>query len=130
MNPLRVTGRILPISDATKARNPELFRRPQATPSMGAVGAKEHKPTTGPALVADLSARPTGASGMGSVLVTITAYRNRWCDADNSANGYKKLQDSISRSLQIDDGSERIRFEYSQVRTDGPEGTCVRIAWL
>lgn len=96
---------------------------------LGAVGAKEHKPQPRTALVKDVSPGSSRTVGLG-VVVTIIACRNTVCDADNSRAGYKPLQDAISRSLAIDDGSERIRFEYGQVVSASSEGTIVRIEWL
>lgn len=62
------------------------------------------------------------------VCVTIIALRNRKIDDDNLSSGAKALRDSIALTLGIDDGSDRIRWEYGSVRTDGPEEIIVRIA--
>lgn len=96
---------------------------------LGAVGAEKHKPQPWSALEQDVSRGQSGSRGLGCV-VTIVAVRNTVCDADNSRAGYKPLQDAISRSLAIDDGSDRIRFDYGQVVSAGQEGTIVRIEWL
>ena len=122
MKPIIVTGRVLPISEATKARNPELY-------GLGAVGAEKPKPAPRRALVQNIPRRPE-SQGRLACLVTIVAYRNVLLDRDNSAAGYKPLQDSIAASLCVDDGASNIKFTYDQVKTEGAEGTSVRIEWV
>ena len=128
--PLKVTGRVLPISAATRKRNPQLYGPVQAAnPALDSMATKIHQPTARPALEQNLSRGQSSPCRLECV-VEIIALRNAVCDADNSRNGYKPLQDAIAASLYIDDGSERIRWEYGQCHTAGPEGTIVRIAWV
>lgn len=116
----------------TREQLAEILRKPAVAalnPHLGAVASQVHKPTARPALEQDVSRGQSGSRGL-AVVVTIIAVRNVPCDPDNSRNGYKPLQDSIARSLSIDDGSDRIRFEYGQVVSAGAEGSIVRIEWL
>src|SRR6187397_438108 len=116
----------------SRAQLADILKRPgirEANPDLGAVATQKHKPTPRPTLVQDAARGQSRESSLG-VVVSIVAVRNARCDEDNSRNGYKPLQDAIARTLNIDDGSERIRFEYGQMQTQGPEGTIVRIAWL
>lgn len=64
------------------------------------------------------------------VCVTIIAFRHRLLDDDNNSASVKHLRDLVSRSLDTDDGSECIRWEYGQHQTTGAEGTLVRICWI
>lgn len=64
------------------------------------------------------------------VVVSLVVFRRVALDDDNLSGGCKWLRDAIARSLGIDDGDRRIRFEYSQVVTAGREGTAVRIQRL
>lgn len=64
------------------------------------------------------------------VSVSLIAFRRRILDGDNLVAGFKHLRDVISRNLGVDDADPRIRWEYSQCRTDGREGTIVVIQRL
>ena len=110
----------------------EILQRPgmrKANPALGTVAPKVYQPPPRPALERNLSGGSGREESLG-VVVSIIAVRNKACDADNSRNGYKPLQDAIAQSLAIDDGSERIRFDYGQIQSAGPEGTIVRISWI
>lgn len=115
---IKVTGRILPISEATKARNPDLF----AVGPVESAKRKQNPPTT---LVCDFPPEQTGAL---RISVCITGYRRRLLDDDNFAAGAKPLRDAIARELGIDDGDSRIKFEYHQIKTQFDEGTAVKIS--
>jgi hypothetical protein len=104
--------------------NPHLF--PGA---VGAVGAAERKPDPRPALDRK-PARGHKSKGAVAVVVSIITCRHRELDSDNHVAGCKALRDAIARSLAIDDGSDRVRWEYGQSHTAGTEGTIVRIEWL
>lgn len=62
--------------------------------------------------------------------VTIIRFGHKLLDDDNLSASYKSLRDGIARSLAIDDGDHRIRFEYGQVETRGKTGTIVRMERL
>jgi hypothetical protein len=47
-------------------------------------------------------------------VVTLTRIGSRRMDSDNLANGFKGVRDAIAHELRIDDGDERITFEYKQ----------------
>lgn len=100
-----------------------------ASVAMGGLAAEQHQPKARPALEQDLPRRPSGKGSLG-IVVSIIAVRNRFQDADNSRAGYKPLQDAIAATLAVDDGSEAIRFEYSQHVSAGSEGTIVNIEWV
>ena len=115
----------------TREQLAEILRRPAVAalnPHLGAVASPEHsKPA--PTLERDLPPKQSSQGGMG-VRVTIIGLRRRKLDDDNFAAGAKPLRDAIAKSLLIDDGSDRIRFEYGQVVSAGAEGSIVRIEWL
>lgn len=54
------------------------------------------------------------------------AMRKRVLDDDNLTGGFKALRDAIARSLGVDDGDNRIRWECRQVRSE-TTGTVVVI---
>ncbi len=96
-----------------------------------AVGAVESPKHTKPAsaLVRHAPPKQSGKVGLG-IVVTIIGLRHRPLDSDNFISGAKPLRDAIAESLGIDDGSERIRFEYAQAHTTGEQGTIVKIELL
>lgn len=120
--PITITGRVIQPNETVRKLNPHLF-------GLGAVGGATGKPSPGPALDQNPKTFPKRKGRMACV-VTLVACRHRLCDSDSNAISFKPLQDAIARSLAIDDGSERIRFEYSQAHTTAAEGTIVRIAWV
>lgn len=58
-------------------------------------------------------------------VVSIVVFRKRLLDDDNSVGSVKHLRDIIARHIGLDDGDERLKWQYSQVRTDGEPGTLV-----
>lgn len=109
----------LPISEATRARNPALF---------GAVGAVSDQVTESDQIPA-LDHRPKARSGSARSLVTvhIISVRRKLLDSDNCQAGAKGLRDAIAQSLGLDDNSPAIEWEYSQAKTSGRQGTIVHI---
>lgn len=61
------------------------------------------------------------------VVVSFVCFRVRPCDDDNLQFGCKWLRDAIANSLRIDDGDKRFKWQYQQLKTDGPEGVVVTI---
>lgn len=49
-------------------------------------------------------------------VVTLTRIAPRKLDDDNLASGFKALRDGIADRLGVDDGDERVRFQYRQER--------------
>lgn len=108
-----------------RKRNPQVFGS-----AVGAVATRVGEQGQVAALVKDPPRQPRRKGGL-AVVVTIIACRNRLCDDDNSGmGGGKALRDAIARSLAIDDGSPRIRFEYAQAHTTGTEGCIVKLEHL
>ena len=64
------------------------------------------------------------------VRVTLVTLRRRVCDDDNNVSAIKPLRDSIARSIGLDDGDPRIKFEYGAARTEGQPGVMVKIEQL
>jgi len=60
--------------------------------------------------------------------IKIISIRKREADLDNIISGAKPLRDSVARSLAIDDGDPRIRWEYDTIITSGAIGTQVLIS--
>lgn len=109
------------VSESVRRRNPHLYGG-----AVGAVEARAAKPTTVQAL--DGSKRQRKKSkGRVEVVVTLICCRRRIGDDDSIAASCKPLRDAIANSLGLDDGDARIRFEYSQCRTDGQQGVMVKI---
>jgi hypothetical protein len=61
------------------------------------------------------------------ILVEIIRFGRKELDYDNYVAGAKPLRDSIATSLGVDDADKRIRWQYSQIVTEGSIGTLVRI---
>lgn len=114
----KVSGRKLTFSNDTIKRNPDLFRVAER------VDAGKREPNPVPALVKDAPAKQ--ASGC-RVVVRIVSFTGRPLDSDNHQAGCKHLRDTIARTLGIDDGDERIKFEYAQVESLNQKGTLVLI---
>jgi len=68
--------------------------------------------------------------GTRGVVISFVCFRSRPCDDDNLQFGCKWLRDAIANSLGIDDGDKRLRWQYQQLKTDGPEGVSVTIQTL
>jgi len=62
-----------------------------------------------------------------AIVVTILSFRRRVLDDDNLPSAFKGLRDAIAKSIGVDDGDRRYRWEYRQVETLGQEGTLVTI---
>lgn len=110
----------LPISDATKRRNPHLF-------GMGAVVSDSPKRAPLQALVKGVQ-KPAGSEAGVQVRITLVAYRRRLLD-DHDAVAYacKPLADEIAERLGVDDNDKRLVWEYHQIKTSGSTGTAVKI---
>lgn len=119
MKDLKVTGRILPLSDAFKKRNPGLF-------AVGGVVSPERECNPRPAL-AGRSPIQKGGTAKLAIVVCLVAFRRRLLDDDNLTAGFKPLRDAIAATLRIDDGDKRIRFECHQIKTSGRQGTVVMV---
>lgn len=49
-------------------------------------------------------------------IVTFTRHSCSVLDSDNLAGAFKHVRDQLAKELGIDDGSDKIRFEYKQER--------------
>lgn len=61
------------------------------------------------------------------IIVVLCRFGHRLLDDDNLSGSFKGLRDSIARSIGVDDGDKRFRWECRQVETTGTEGTLVTI---
>ena len=61
------------------------------------------------------------------VVVTLLRFGRNCLDSDNLAFAFKGLRDAVSKSLGIDDGDRRVRWQYGQVETRGKTGCVVKI---
>lgn len=94
----------------------------------GRVQNPERKPASLPALVTRPQIR-RGGKGRVVLVVQIIALRHRYADDDNiGPAGAKSLRDAIARSIGVDDGDPRIKWEYGVMQTIGPEQTIVKIS--
>lgn len=64
------------------------------------------------------------------VVVSIISLRRRTLDDDNWIGGCKHLRDAIAASLGVDDGDNRIRWQYLQIKSAGRPATIVIIERL
>jgi hypothetical protein len=71
--------------------------------------------------------RPARLVAGAEVTVTLVAHLARRLDTDNLAHALKPLRDAIAGTLEVDDGDERLRWEYGQVETRGREGVTVKV---
>lgn len=46
--------------------------------------------------------------------ITFTRFACNLMDSDNLAGAFKHVRDQLAKEIGIDDGSEKIRFEYKQ----------------
>jgi len=49
-------------------------------------------------------------------MITFTRYSCRLLDNDNLAGAFKHVRDELARQIGIDDGDERVKYRYEQVR--------------
>lgn len=68
--------------------------------------------------------------GVGACIVSLLVQTRRLMDRDNLVASIKPLQDAIARSLGIDDGSERVIWQYSQAETKGQQGVIVSVEMI
>lgn len=61
------------------------------------------------------------------ITVSIIVLCRRRRDDDNLAGGCKHLRDAIAKTLGVDDGDDRVRWQYGHMETRGKVGTLVRI---
>lgn len=106
------------VSEAVKRLNPHLFVGGLANPVR-----KQHSIQT---LDGRQTIQPRLKTGV-AVIVTIVSFRSKEIDDDNLTSGAKCLRDCIARSLALDDGDKRIKWEYDQVITKGKPGTQVSL---
>lgn len=109
-------------SEAYRKKNPHLF-------PVGAVGATKSKPDKVRSLGDKPSSHKSSKSGV-VFIIAFVPFCKRATDDDNRGSGpYKGLRDSIARTLGVDDGDPRLRFEYHPpVITRGATGTQIIIS--
>lgn len=100
-----------------RRENPDVFRP---------LVAEVAQPASSPPLDG-CSAQRQGRKSKLAVRVTLVTLRRRVCDDDNDASALKPVRDAIARSIGLDDGDPRIKFEYGAARTDGQTGVMVKI---
>lgn len=108
------------LPEAAKKRNAHLFK------PVGGLSNSEREPNP----VQTLESRPTvqrRSKRRVAVVVTIISLRNRETDDDNIVAGAKSIRDAIARSLAVDDGDKRLKWEYRSIVTAGQPGTQVAI---
>lgn len=117
---LKVTGRILPISESTKRRNPHLY-------SLGGLDSKRPQSDAVQALVGRVQKPASGPQGV-ALRITCIAFRKRLLDQhDAVAYSFKPLTDAIAFTLGLDDADKRLQWEYHQILTTGRTGVIVMV---
>ena len=94
---------------------------------VGELSAKESKPTVAQALVGLGQKLKEGEAGSIKWVVVLTCHRRRLLDDDNNVGSLKPIRDALANHLGVDDGSQRIKFEYHQIKTIGRPGVSVTI---
>lgn len=115
------------LSDELKQR---IIRQDPANFSQaGIVGPlQKQKPESHPLPALDYSTKGRRRREKRMVIVcTLVSFRHRLLDSDNLEGSFKGLRDAIARSIGVDDGDRRFRWECRQVETAGQEGTLVTI---
>lgn len=107
-------------SESYRRKNPHLFRK---------VEASKPEPDTKQALDGGLSPQAEVQSRL-EILVRMCSHRRRLLDDDNLVGAFKPLRDEIARTVGIDDGDARIKFECYQRKTTGDEEVIVEIIFL
>lgn len=111
-------------SKSFKTLNPHLF-------GVGGLPAPVAKQNTSCALDGGGPGSEASKEGVGPrYRVTITVYRRRLLDSDNSIGGLKPLRDEIAIWLRSDDSDRLIQWEYHQLKTQQRPGTAVKIERL
>lgn len=62
--------------------------------------------------------------------VTLVLCRPRRLDSDSVPATLKWLRDAVAKSLGVDDGDERVEWEYGQCVSNGTEGVVVKVERL
>lgn len=124
---LIVTGRVLPISEATKRRNPQIYSNSQ--PVAERVRAKKPEPDQRG------ESQDRGVeTGRDSVRfrVTFTVHRRRLLDSgDNDRSACKRLRDLVTALLGFtSDETPCLCWHYQQVKSTGAVGTHILIEQL
>lgn len=110
----------LPISEATKKRNPHLF-------GVGAVEAHRSERASLQTLVRSLQ-KPKSRKDRVEVRIALIQFRRRLLDGhDAVAYSCKPLTDAIAQTLGVDDADKRLHWQYEQVLTKGAEGVAVKL---
>ena len=91
--------------------------------------ASQPKPTATQTLVGLRQKQQKSKRGL-EVIVTLVAVRRHLLDDDNNTGSLKTIRDSVAKTIGIDDGDSRIKFEYGQSKTDGEEGVIVKVKYL
>jgi hypothetical protein len=115
------------VSQSTRKRNPHLYGTKNISP-VGRVETKKPERPAAQTLDSGLSQQQGREESV--YHVTFVTFRKRLLDSDNAVGAIKPLRDSVAMHLDIDDGSERIKWEYHQVETKGKEGCIVKIEML
>jgi hypothetical protein len=122
---IKVTGRILPISEATKRRNPELW-------SSGPVVARlrAEKPQSDQRSEGQDRELEQGKESF-SYRITISVFRKRLLDNhDNARSALKPIVDLITTTLGFaSDDCPELEWEYHQIKTSGSQGTLILISY-
>ena len=63
------------------------------------------------------SPHPTQARRPRRVVISLLALRRRPLDRDNNTASFKHLQDAIAETLGVDDGDQRLDWQYAQMHT-------------
>jgi len=61
------------------------------------------------------------------VVVSLINFRRVELDFDGLVGAFKHIQDAVSKSLHLDDGDKRLKWQYQQLQTSGEEGVLVRV---
>jgi len=111
---VRIPGNV---SDAVKRLNPHLYGLVTVSPAKPQRSGQRQSQAT----------NADKARGSGSLVISLVGFRHRLLDSDNFTGACKILRDQIANSLNIDDGSNFVTWQYGQIHSTGNEGLLVRI---
>ncbi len=121
----KVKGLPTSISETVRRLNPHLYGGQLLRP----VESSEPKPIPSQVL-ARVPSHHKRRKRKERICITLVASRRREIDDDNNVASLKPLRDAIACNLSIDDGDERVRWEYGQLETKGTEGVIVKMEAL
>lgn len=113
----------------TRKEYDELIRRKPHLQPVGGLASSQPQRAAARPLDRGGPEQPCRADGV-EWIVTFLQCRKGILDDDNAVASLKPLRDAVARTIGLDDGDKRIRFQYAQAQTSGRKGVSVVIEHL